>query len=292
MNKNTHLEHPEDLILGGFVSVLFLLYNEFNVSLKIDGSPAIVWGTDPATGTFFVGTKSVFNKRKIKIPHSHEEIDQHYKMPLSDILHACFDYLPRTEGIYQGDFIGFGGTDTYTPNTLTYKFPEVINQNIIVAPHTEYTAENDLRDAVAKPLQEHFVDSDEIKWVQPCVDLVRENDVSPPVPFTKNFFHGSEYAKIKKDINTLIKNDIPLSDGVLTDILGDNQLTNLFQLITEVKEDLMNSFIIYDAPQVFLNGQPTQHEGFVIWSEYGQCKLVNRSEFSRANFARGAVWDS
>ncbi len=181
---------------------------------------------------------------------------------------------------------------TISPNTLTYKFPEVINQNIIVAPHTEYTATNDLRDAVAKPLQEHFVDSDEIKWVQPCVDLVRENDVSPPVPFTKNFFHGSEYAKIKKDINTLIKNDIPLSDGVLTDILGDNQLTNLFQLITEVKEDLMNSFIIYDAPQVFLNGQPTQHEGFVIWSEYGQCKLVNRSEFSAANFARGAVWDS
>ena len=48
MKQNTHLEHPEDLILGGFVSVLFLLYNEFDVSLKIDGSPAIVWGTDPA----------------------------------------------------------------------------------------------------------------------------------------------------------------------------------------------------------------------------------------------------
>ena len=61
MNKNTHLEHPEDLIIGGFVSVLFLLYNEFNVSLKIDGSPAIIWGTDPATGPFLVGTKSVFN---------------------------------------------------------------------------------------------------------------------------------------------------------------------------------------------------------------------------------------
>ena len=174
----------------------------------------------------------------------------------------------------------------------TYKFPEVINQNIIVAPHTEYTAENDLRDAVCKPLQEHFVDTDQIKWVQPCVDLVRRNDVSPPVPYKQNWITGSEYTKIKKDINTLIKNDIPLTDSILTDIFNDVQLTNLFQLVSEVKEDLMQSFIIHDAPQVFLNGQPSQHEGFVIWSEYGQCKLVNRSEFSAANFARGAVWDS
>ena len=45
------------------------------MSLKIDGCPAIVWGKI-LLGTFFVGTKSVFNKKKIKINHSHEEIDQ------------------------------------------------------------------------------------------------------------------------------------------------------------------------------------------------------------------------
>ena len=125
-----------------------------------------------------------------------------------------------------------------------------------------------------------------------CVDLVRENDVSPPIPFEQDWFSGTEYAKIKKDINTLIKNDIPLTDGILTDLFGNNHLTNLFQLVTEVKEDLMSSFIVHDAPQVFLNGEPTEHEGFVIWSEYGQCKLVNRTQFSRANFAKNEVWDS
>ena len=67
--KNTHIEHPEDSILTGDLSVLDWFLAESHLSVKIDGAPAIVWGTDPATGTFFVGTKSVFNKKKIKINH-------------------------------------------------------------------------------------------------------------------------------------------------------------------------------------------------------------------------------
>ena len=65
--KNTHLQHPEDSILTGDRSVLDWFLAESHLSVKIDGAPAIVWGTDPATGTFFVGTKSVFNKKKIKL---------------------------------------------------------------------------------------------------------------------------------------------------------------------------------------------------------------------------------
>ena len=60
-------------------------------------------------------------------------------MSLADKLHACFDALPRTRKIYQGDFIGYGGDDLYQPNTLGYLFPDKITQKIIVAPHTEYT---------------------------------------------------------------------------------------------------------------------------------------------------------
>jgi hypothetical protein len=33
--------------------------------------------------------------------------------------------LPRLDAIIQADFIGFGGSDEYTPNTITYKFPDV-----------------------------------------------------------------------------------------------------------------------------------------------------------------------
>ena len=64
--KNTHLEHPEDTILNGDLSVLNWFTADSNISAKIDGAPAIVWGTHP-NGKFFVGTKSVFNKIKIKI---------------------------------------------------------------------------------------------------------------------------------------------------------------------------------------------------------------------------------
>ena len=81
--KNTHLEHPEDSILTGDLSVLdWFSESDSFISTKIDGAPAIVWGRNPANGKFFVGTKSVFNKVKIKINHSHEEIDTNMKVKL------------------------------------------------------------------------------------------------------------------------------------------------------------------------------------------------------------------
>ena len=64
--KNTHLEHPEDTILTGDLTVLDWFTAGGHLSVKIDGAPAIVWGTNPATGNFFVGTKSVFNKVSIR----------------------------------------------------------------------------------------------------------------------------------------------------------------------------------------------------------------------------------
>jgi hypothetical protein len=120
MTQNKHIEHPEDTILTGDLTALDWFEARGHLSVKMDGAPAIVWGRNPATGNFFVGTKSVFNKIKIKINESHEDIDANHSGNVADILHKCFDYLPRTESIFQGDFIGFGGSDEYTPNTITY----------------------------------------------------------------------------------------------------------------------------------------------------------------------------
>ena len=91
--KNTHIEHPEDSILTGDLSVLDWFIAESNISAKIDGAPAIVWGTNPSNGKFFVGTKSVFNKVKIKINHSHAEIDTNHQGNVATILHKCLDNL-------------------------------------------------------------------------------------------------------------------------------------------------------------------------------------------------------
>ena len=134
-----HIEHPEDSILTGDLSVLDWFTTESKISLKIDGTPSIVWGTNPESGKFFVGTKSVFNKIKKKINESIEDIERnHPDKDLQYKLKACFHNLPRTGKIYQGDFIGFGGDDWYKPNTIGYFFPHKINHNIIVAPHTVY----------------------------------------------------------------------------------------------------------------------------------------------------------
>ena len=93
--KRLHLEHPEDTILTGDLSVLdaFLAPNDYSV--KIDGSPAIVWGTNPDNGKFFVGTKSVFNKRTPKINYTVEDICRnHPQFELQSILIRCLHCLP------------------------------------------------------------------------------------------------------------------------------------------------------------------------------------------------------
>ena len=97
--KNKHIEHPEDSILNGNLSVLDWFINNGNISAKIDGSPAIVWGTNPANNKFFVGTKSVFNKKLIKINHDHRQIDENHQGKVADILHKCLDNLYPTTNI-------------------------------------------------------------------------------------------------------------------------------------------------------------------------------------------------
>ena len=42
--KNIHLEHPEDSILDGTLTVLDAFLNAFVLSVKMDGAPAVVWG--------------------------------------------------------------------------------------------------------------------------------------------------------------------------------------------------------------------------------------------------------
>ena len=213
--KNLHLQHPEDSILTGDLTCLDWFTAPGHLSVKIDGSPAVCWGTNPANGKFCVGTKSIFNKVKIKIAHSHEEIDKFYTGNVANILHACFDYLPRVNGIIQADFIGFGGSDEYKPNTITYKFPDVVTEEIILAPHTIYTAENDLRDAVAYPMKFSITDTPYCKFVKPDAYIVHQQesfaDVKEVCAFARQmstmceFVSNKEAAKITKKLNDFIR---------------------------------------------------------------------------------------
>jgi hypothetical protein len=291
MNKpiNKHQEHFEDCILTGDISVLDFFKTEYQISLKIDGSPAIVWGTNPANGKFFVGTKSVFNKVKLKINHSHEEIDQNHTGQVADILHACFDYLPITESIYQCDFIGFGGFDTYCPNTVTYKFPEVIDHKIIIAPHTVWHTDDELKNAYVIGSAPFFNDTENVKFVQPCVDFLPIN-LPSIVTSDVEFLTVKEAADAKKQINALIRESEELTWDNLTDILGSRELADLYLTMIELKEDLVSMIIVTDSPSACIQDEEIVGEGFVCKNENLIFKLVNRAVFSRSNFIMQKRW--
>ena len=293
--KNTHLEHPEDSILTGDLSVLDWFVNPGNLSTKIDGSPAIVFGTNPANGKFFVGTKSVFNKIKIKINHSHEEIDQNHTDKVATILHACFDYLPVTESIYQCDFIGFGGSDTYCPNTITYKFPEVVEQNIIIAPHTVYYAESDLRDAVAMPDRAIWHDNNNVKFVKPEVSIVSGaehfEDLEEICEFAKcisgvvQFATPKESAQLKKELNACIRECREINP----DDFENKNLINFWKLVKSIKEDALY-LCRNNGPEAYIGNDQIDAEGYVMTNDFGMFKLVNREVFSHANFTIQKNW--
>jgi hypothetical protein len=284
---NKHQEHFEDCILTGDLSVLDFFNGDYEVSLKIDGSPAIVWGTNPATGKFFVGTKSVFNKVKLKINHSHDEIEKNHSGKVADILHACFDYLPRVDSIIQGDFIGFGDTDTFQPNTISYQFPEVIAQKIVIAPHTVWNTDGELKDAYVSGTAPFFDDTESVKFVQPIVDMVRP--VLPEIDTSDvQFLSVKEAAEAKVKINAIIRSEEELNWFNLINILGCKHLAHLYLTMIELKEDLMDCMIVSDAPKSYLNGERIVGEGFVLKNDSIIMKLVDRSCFSRQNFLQNS----
>lgn len=144
-----HLEHLEDEMLnygveGCKAAVSFLKelkkmlgHQESGgfMQTKWDGAPSVICGTDPQTGMFFVGTKSVFAKTAPKLCYSEEQIDGWYDGDLAEKLKFSLRYFSTLgiEGVVQGDLLftsdirreRINGEDLYTfrPNTITYGIP-------------------------------------------------------------------------------------------------------------------------------------------------------------------------
>ena len=178
MAKNTHLEHLEDDIVnqgkaGGFNAIKMLrelgkMLSEPNSSIRVttkwDGAPAIVCGTDPITGYFFVGTKSVFNKTTPKIMYTQKQIfDSYDNQPaVAKILSYCLKYFPSLgiSGVVQGDFLFTSESKSrkvisgeecisFQPNTITYAVPigtpmaQVVDKaKIGIVFHTRYSGDS------------------------------------------------------------------------------------------------------------------------------------------------------
>ena len=295
---NTHIEHPEDSILSGDLRVLRWFTEDGNISVKIDGSPAIVWGTNPATKKFFVGTKSVFNKKLIKINHSHKEIDKNHTGFVAKVLHACFDNLPKSKKVYQGDFIGFGGDYIYRPNTITYRFDKIIKQNIIIAPHTLYHVKQDLRDAVAVPI--HKLPSSRyktrVKFVRPLAEIHNDNEsIRSKCNFARQMATLCEFPtkssvvnNIKKQLNACIREGLEVTDliqeGIALTNKVDVNVIRLWKLIESIKLELFHYILVEDSIGCEIAGHDVDHEGYVLENKFGTFKIVDREVFSYHNF--------
>ena len=213
--KRTHLEHIEDIIItdgfeGGkavveyFRGLLLTLKGTsseaIQVSVKWDGAPAVVCGTNPDNGRFFVGTKSVFAQSP-KINYTKRDIaNNHGTDDLGQKLLKCLVHLKKLnmQGVYQGDLL-FTDEDitrknidgkphiTFTPNTITYAVPEqsTIGKKIDVAKvgiifHTTYVGDSlkDM-DASAGANVENFQQSNDVFF-----DNASYKDVSGSAKFT------------------------------------------------------------------------------------------------------------
>ena len=295
--KNKHIEHPEDSILNGDLSVLNWFTADSHISVKIDGSPAIVWGTNPANNKFFVGTKSVFNKKLIKINHNHADVDRNHKGKVADILHLCLDNLPFTDNIYQGDYLGCGGTNSFNPNTIRYDFPDKVFQEIVIAPHTLYIADKDLRDAIAIPMDFTLIDTLNCKFVQPEVTLKEDRDsmidrcnFARQIATLCEFPNDKQVKTIKRQLNTCIREEIEIDDITLDALASDNEIDvnvlRLWQLVRSMKWDLFSFIERDDEIECYINDEECDHEGYVISNDYGTFKIVDRDVFSKNNFLK------
>jgi len=257
-------------------------------SLKMDGAPAVVWGTNPTTGNFFVGTKSVFNKKKIKINETHDDIDRnHPDGDLASKLHACLDCLPRTDEIYQGDFIGFGGDHTYQPNTLVYSFDDVIEHDIIIAPHTVYDCPTGkLSEAIASSLDHNLPNDPTVLFVKPNVEFGINTSIIEKCKFARQMAQLVKFVSIKESRELKKKLNQCIREGI--DTGNDNGLISYWKLVQSIKHDFMELFVhdaefatfIYDGEGI----EQIDGEGYVMVNSIGTYKLVDRELFSHANF--------
>ena len=302
--KNIHLQHPEDSILTGDLSVLNAFIEPSVLSLKFDGRPAIVWGSHPQLGKCFVGTKSVFNKRKIKVNFTVEDIERNHgdNPELVQILTACLKCIPPMNRIYQGDFIGFGGGYTeFQPNTVEYVFPDAIHETIVIAPHTEYiaTKEGGLPNAIAKPLLRKLQsDDDKCLFIQPSAwvtgreNFVRTNifeQVRSKVQFAKQmaqlvtFVDEKQASVIRQMLNGCIRLNLNIIDEEFEQVC-DVRLISLWKLIRQIKIDAMQYCRNDSIIEAYIQGEYVDGEGYVMHNQWGTYKLVYRDLFSQANF--------
>lgn len=160
MHGHEGFEHAHAALMKAHAHIKAKAHNT-NLTMKYDGSPAIVFGHHPETKKFFVATKSIGNKNP-KINHTEADIDRnHGHSPgLAAKLKTALKHLPKVapkEGVFHGDLMHTKedhhihesvimeakGDVSFTPNTITYTAKgedakKIKHSHIGVVVHQEY----------------------------------------------------------------------------------------------------------------------------------------------------------
>ena len=230
--KNTHMEHIEDLVfnegvVGTRKAINFLRdlrdmlaghsKSKITSTVKWDGAPAIFAGIDPRDGKFFVAKKGIFNKNP-KVYKTNADIDSELSGELASKFKTAlkeFSKLGIKSGVYQGDLMFTDDKKTETiddqkyvtfhPNTIIYAVPymselgkKIRSAKIGVVWHTTYqgTSFDDMKASFGKTIVDKFQDVSTI-WM----DDANYKDVSGVATFTLS--ETNELTKILSQAGTL-----------------------------------------------------------------------------------------
>ena len=193
--------------------------------------------------------------------------------------------------------------NVYQPNTIAYNFINVIESELIIAPHTIYSAIGDLRNAIASPLNymrfiKDCVDIDEdesVYWLHPFVDIdsdlsdiVSKCEYAQVISGAVDFVDDNTSRKIIKSLNSIIGSGLEIDDLTLVALADYHHvsasLLRFWKLVHTIKHQLISHITTDLEIECYINGVEVGHEGYVLSNKYGVFKLIEREVFSNANF--------
>jgi hypothetical protein len=270
--KLKHITHAEDRPLQHGAAGFLHTYNALNqahdhiksgghssaLTMKYDGSPAVVFGHHPETGKFFVASKSAFNVNP-KLNYTHKDIEaNHGHAPgLMEKLHSALNHLPKVapkKGVYQGDLMFSEGDKkegknkvSFTPNTITYtakgeKADKIKKAKLGVIVHTQYHGK-DIKSMHADPhvdlhqfshhpdvwhesanhdtKQIHYSEHDQEKFVHHMEEAKKIHDEHGKKMYADTQMHRGEGGHLETYINHTVRTDEkPTAEGLKEHISG------------------------------------------------------------------------
>lgn len=318
-----HIQHLEDLLLTegpAFVSNVIndIIADDYEVSIKYDGAPAIIFGTDDQ-GTF-VATKSYFNKTPKKF-YSREQIlagtpGLELGVKLCEAFRAiCECHIPKGN-IYWGDLLFWANQyETFKPNVVRYYrgggdcdvgiavhtqlagdcLHQQVLRHTIWCPTTQmYIEDIDVPDWGGMPHEERHASIEDVlqrmkaaggddfwtRYVNYRLKEVGSTDLDYHMAWV--YHHDRHVA------GRITREELRTIDDAHFMIGGEAwyKVRETFDAIESWKTKLYKELNVHaQMVQLATINKEFWHEGFVIKTPTAAVKIVDREIFSVANFA-------